>query len=1198
MRTDLSAALEAAQIALLRNPYFKVEISRGGEEIPFAGQLFPAPATSEDCPVTFQLSTGRFVLVWSIKEATGTDRWGLWMRVTDTGATSWSDPIRLFTADANYKKYLNPDITELSGGNIGIVYEYRVNSSPTYTVRAIGVDPTGAVVNADHQVLGSGYRQPTVCKNAAGTFYVIARSSTTNYLTKSTSSTFASGSWSAASNIITTSGEKGDPRLTLSKATGGTFLNALVLSWEQVTTTGTNEVRNIYWSVSTDNGSTWGAAAAITSLSAGQDSNRRPSTWIDSSGNAKTVYRQISKYLLYSSTTTPSIASSPRCVHYDSVNNRVFIGTGGSGLCILDLTANTTSYYNTGTTPALPYDIVDLVDYDATGNVVWMVCQNLSGDIFRGIVQLDLDTLTLTRYTYATPGTIQNDLLATTGSAGIETIKWRTDTSKLLVAMTSRTAPSPLCSWFEIDPSDYSFATYGNGQQPGQGITLSDSFLFVVRSNVLYIYAASTNSLVTSVNLATITGDSSAGWVGGPKAVLYDENRSRLYVVQHGVSTDEYACVYELIFDGVNTPTYSGSRWGMNCGAVEFNSFEATKAFYDSSTLTLFISFNQNNIGLDDNPPRAFVHTLNVVSNSLRTWGSTGGEEIIAISDPGNAFYVDSSTNRFFVGGSGYLAIIDLDGSVKGGKLQVGTYSGSWSWATATSFTIDNTLSSLRAFLKTDSRWLIAYTRDYTSGTYRLVWDQELGTTIDITQYVSNGAEVTYYEEDQPGEAELIVASPDGLFDPSNPFSTYKNLLEEGSLLQIWSGDYVSSVAEPILIFYGYITWGGVPGGEVSLERGTPEVFRIKAQDRSKIYRKSRITSTLYSTQSPETIVSLVAQTKLGIASGDIDLPVTGKTLDTVQLVQEYPLEAFALLMQTAGYRPYFNGSGKLVATKLDPTASVDYTYANADCIKGIAIGWTDSGFPNRVTVIGQTIATHGIIYEEEFLSEIQGTAGWWGQDRDLQIWYSSDHVLKCATGTIRLEVVKSLKGGVIKGGNEELTTVEDNYCLIHQTVRNQLPMLLALVGIAMVAGKTFSMGFVVASQILILSQVGEYDYKIYGCPKGEDIPYNVWAQANDLVDIQKKDGQIVEKVIDNPWVSSETFAQDIADFEIERVEWLRKQLISEVSRNLLFEPGDIVQLYNVRYSTTPKMYVTKVIHRIGKRDEAETTLLTGGYIE
>jgi hypothetical protein len=194
--------------------------------------------------------------------------------------------------------------------------------------------------------------------------------------------------------------------------------------------------------------------------------------------------------------------------------------------------------------------------------------------------------------------------------------------------------------------------------------------------------------------------------------------------------------------------------------------------------------------------------------------------------------------------------------------------------------------------------------------------------------------------------------------------------------------------------------------------------------------------------------------------------------------------------------------------------------------------------------------------------------------------------------------ISKSLKGGVIKGGNEELTTVEDNYCLIHQTVRNQLPMLLALVGLAMAAGKTFSIGFVVASQILILSQVGEYDYKIYGCPRGDDVPYNVWAQANDLVDIQKKEGQVVEKTIDNPWISTETFAQDIADYEIERVQWLRKQLISEVSRNLLHEPGDIVQLYNVRYSTAPKMYVTKVVHRIGKREEAETTLLTGGYIE
>jgi hypothetical protein len=158
--------------------------------------------------------------------------------------------------------------------------------------------------------------------------------------------------------------------------------------------------------------------------------------------------------------------------------------------------------------------------------------------------------------------------------------------------------------------------------------------------------------------------------------------------------------------------------------------------------------------------------------------------------------------------------------------------------------------------------------------------------------------------------------------------------------------------------------------------------------------------------------------------------------------------------------------------------------------------------------------------------------------------------------------------------------------------------MLLALVGIAEAAGKTFSMGFVLATQILILVQVGEFHYKIHGSPLGDAIPYNVWAQASDSVDIQKKDGQIVEVVIDNPWISSEVLAQDIADYEIERISWLRKVLLAEVSRNLAHEPGDVIQLYNKRYGTTPKMYVTKVVHKLGNREEAETTLLTGGYIE
>jgi hypothetical protein len=182
------------------------------------------------------------------------------------------------------------------------------------------------------------------------------------------------------------------------------------------------------------------------------------------------------------------------------------------------------------------------------------------------------------------------------------------------------------------------------------------------------------------------------------------------------------------------------------------------------------------------------------------------------------------------------------------------------------------------------------------------------------------------------------------------------------------------------------------------------------------------------------------------------------------------------------------------------------------------------------------------------------------------------------------------------------LFSVDETFCVIKQSVNNQLGLLLALVAAATALGGAITLsGAIQGAQIALLAftltQIGEYRYDIYGKPIGETVPFYIWAQAKDTNAQAAQQGQIVEEVIDNPLIDQLQMAQDLADFYLLYYQLQKKRVTATFMKNLAFEPLDFIQAFNPRYNFSLKFMAQEVEHHIGRRNDKEVTIVKGALV-
>jgi hypothetical protein len=265
--TLVGAPFIAAQSSQSHHPLIEILSMEMAPSIPFVGSFMDdIAANQESYPVMFTHSSGRLSLVFADYIGTA---WAINYAYTDTARTAWSAYDRhTITALAHLEGL---GACELSDGTIGIVYVEHTGATRVLKYMILPETGGAALHAASIATEGNVYTSgPCVIKLADDSYfmsYILYDTGTTHYhLYTRTSADFET--WGAAtevtfdslSTVVLDTDKKGNPAL-LQDSTG-----AIWLSFDNVDAIGPNseELTNIYYTMTEDAGISWGTASQKT----------------------------------------------------------------------------------------------------------------------------------------------------------------------------------------------------------------------------------------------------------------------------------------------------------------------------------------------------------------------------------------------------------------------------------------------------------------------------------------------------------------------------------------------------------------------------------------------------------------------------------------------------------------------------------------------------------------------------------------------------------------------------------------------------------------------------------------------------------------------------------------------------------------------------------------------------------------------
>ena len=220
----------------------------------------------------------------------------------------------------------------------------------------------------------------------------------------------------------------------------------------------------------------------------------------------------------------------------------------------------------------------------------------------------------------------------------------------------------------------------------------------------------------------------------------------------------------------------------------------------------------------------------------------------------------------------------------------------------------------------------------------------------------------------------------------------------------------------------------------ISYSRENYPTIEVKAQDIRIFWDDALILATEYYETTPKTIIDDLLNTWAGLSSGDRDIPIFVNSTVLYHQWVEVPLkEILDHICGRYGYFMRIDLDGKATAKLINSSMGIDHSYTGISKIISFTPDDSYSDFTNQVIVIGQSRNVINVLYSEEPITNVSGTVGWWGGKKDLTVYYSDDRTKKCTNP--RLEVLLSVKSFNFRlgGGGESITYEDPNllYCII-----------------------------------------------------------------------------------------------------------------------------------------------------------------------
>jgi hypothetical protein len=393
----------------------------------------------------------------------------------------------------------------------------------------------------------------------------------------------------------------------------------------------------------------------------------------------------------------------------------------------------------------------------------------------------------------------------------------------------------------------------------------------------------------------------------------------------------------------------------------------------------------------------------------------------------------------------------------------------SWDWLSQLDLSHYSTeLKPSATVTPDDTLWVTWSHIDYEAAQSVLYWDNDLGD-INVVNDIT-GSVVVNWRVKRVNQLEFRLANGH-LYDPQNLLSTKNVVGQKGRKVHLRFGEHIG----------GYVYWVNqgtfiVDTIRMSYKRGDDPVLNISCTGITAIWRQKQVAvSTLYSGTMPDNLINDLLDDHTSLVSTDYDLPTFDNEHSIYyQWIDKSLWDIIEELCDHFFYAMYEDVDGVFTCRQVSLTQSVDHEYTDQMQLVNFSPDDNYSNYTNRVRVIGESNDYTEVLHAEELITSRAGTIGWWAKEDTEKIHFSEDDSRQCRNP--RLEITHSPKEyGLLLDqlasghGGIEISYIDPYEKFIRVTVRVK-DLTAAFVGavIAMVAAGMMAMGCIFCGPFIV----------------------------------------------------------------------------------------------------------------------------------
>lgn len=1217
MALTLNSTLNTAQNGTTHKPILKLLSSDWAGEIPFDGTVMRASTLDEYGPASIVHGSNRILTMYYDQDGY------IIYYYTDVDRVTWSY-VLLNPPDLTQ----NISLVELTNGDIGAVYRDSANRVKRFIITVTGqiVSTWTTIFDETDGLFMSG---PFLFTTAAGDYMMVYAKYVTgdthyHFFTR-TSSNFTS--WGAETEIsigvLDPLKKVADP-MVLRITTGNLLLFFSYLEQEGEDA----EKWNIYYSISTDNGATWGNAIKITNYTTYNAIGVEPYA----------AQKQANELILTFTERRPSLVISESALgwhdcgdayisgfHFDPVDRMLYANLGSRGMVMIDAdTWEVVNCWDKNTTPgvSLCWDtywggsansfVGDGPYFGFLHSAMCTICMvNGKDNWIREYYFEDTGYPDPCQYIknvagftpYYTPNLTVRDVFVDESENKVWVVLssftgavWAPQTQHIGYFELSDTGPT--FTWHEVflikDWHDMVGTTTTNPVFyffPDQNLFFAHHpGGFWAGYSHLFVYDLTTGGMLKHWHYSThpdfpayagnVAGSSGRGWA-------YDPAAGKIYCTleytteldqgdRRGIAIIDYI-TERTVYDRPTYATYNDYMWNgislNNAGEVLLSINDQRGggiAIFDPSTYVWTYFQNSTYPGLFPNSQGTKYNPIYDEQENI-IYTATFSEQIVAF-------------NRF--------------GYIKLAKYKMGTYTTSWAFG--------DTESLVQGFIDYDPAvvydavdgGLYTFWVNQTGTEWSIKWDKEI-SNFNLADYILAGSEVVVTRSIDGNPATLDFAIAKGhLFDSFNTASLLRTVLSKGRKIVVQQGEKISGTE-----YWQNLGTFVVMERNLTYKRGEYPAMSVRAECRSGIWREHIIPSTSAYSNYPEDIIKDVVTDFTDMLLADISLPTfVDRTTIYHSWVDTSVWDIVMQLCHRYCYYPRLDVDGKLTARLISNANTVNHTYADSAKIIDLTPDDSFSDYTNRVVVSGQERDYSDILYDEERVGFLSGTVGWWAGGKSYTVYYSEDKEKRVLNPRLDVidtatSIIGELAGEVSEGIS--YTDPEHHYLIIDVDTTNLTGPLSALImttiiGTAMSpdaasAGDphwhhrvgTWLTDASILAALMILSSATTFQYEIYGQPIGEvRRSVQCYPVPEDLA-MQEIYGMVVEKKIDDPLCYTVEDCNKVAEFELLIVQLQRKRVKFSKVTHLQDEEGDTIKIVHPYSGGTMTVFITDLVRKM-----------------